>query len=124
MASALTLIMRLKGRAFSDGFYESKTAMSALHRRFWSVGRRDLSLRAVSVPVVLPARWVSVPKNSGIHGPGCRIEETQSYFHFQGVGVARVGCGALVKYAGEILAVSIAPTTKSAYFSRSPRGGI
>ena len=24
---------------------------------FWSVDRRDLSLRAVSVPVVLPARW-------------------------------------------------------------------
>ena len=37
------------------------------------------------------------PKYSGIHGPGCRIDETQSRFHFPGVGVARVGCGVVVQ---------------------------
>ena len=57
MASALNLIIRLKRRTFSDDFYESKSATSALQRRFGSVGRRVFSLRAVSVPVVLPARW-------------------------------------------------------------------
>ena len=91
---------------------------------FGSVDRRDLSLRAVSVPVVLPARWgVGSQK---IRNPWAGVSDRRNAitFPFYGVGVARVGCGALVKYAGEILAVSIAPTTKSAYFSRSPRGGI
>ena len=102
MASALNSIIRLKRRTFSDDFYEVNQRRVRYRGGLGSVGRRDFSLRAVvSVPVVLPCplAGVSVPKKikNPWAAPGCRIEETQSRFHFMGVGVARVGCGALVQ---------------------------
>ena len=58
MASALSLIInKAQRRTFSDDFYEVNQRRVCYRGGFGSVGRRDFSLRAVSVPVVLPARW-------------------------------------------------------------------
>ena len=67
--------------------------MKVKHRR---VPATEEVLDRLAVEICLSARC-RFQKNSGIHGPGCRIDEMQSRFHFLGVGVARVGCGVVVQ---------------------------
>ena len=72
-----------------------------------SVDRRDLSLRAVSVPVVLPARWGVGSKKLRNPWAGVSDRRNAITFPFYGVGVARIGCGALVQYEPEQFLIRI-----------------